>query len=78
MFLSYNKIIFIYGTPCIIKTSKYIIRVVHGLSQVMFFCLFEAQRNPENHVTPPKFDILKKACNTRPLDFESISVYAQQ
>ena len=45
----------------------------------MYFCLnFEAESNQEIHVTPTKFDMLYKACNRRPLDIESVSIYAQQ
>ena len=34
--------------------------------------------NPENHVTLTKFDMPYKACNPRPLDIESVSIYPQQ
>ena len=34
-----------------------------AISLMYFWLNFEAQSNPENHVTPTKFDMLWKACN---------------
>ena len=45
---------------------------------VMYFRLnFVAASDHENHVTPPKFDILKKADNLGLVKMQSLSIYVK-